>query len=104
MNTREYAVELRKVADFLDSRPEFELEVYEDGSKVFNFYDKKLFVDAAKALGNATKSYTSYDDFCLTSKSANVVLSIARDKVCKKVVTFECEALFSPEEESALGA
>ncbi len=102
MNTREYAVELRKVADFLDLRPEFKLETYEKGTKVFNFYDKKLFVDAAKALGDATKSYTSYDDFRLTAKNANVVLSIARDKVCRKVVTYDCEPLFSAEEVEAL--
>jgi hypothetical protein len=102
MNTREYAVELRKAADFLDTRPAFELESYEKGTTRFTFWDKALFVAAAKALGNAKKEYTPYDDLRLTSTQAKVVLSIARDKVCRKIVTFECDPLFTPEEEKEL--
>ena len=68
MNTREYAVEMRKIADFLDSRPEFEIGSGETGEKTFRFWDKELFVKAAKALGDAKKKVTSYEDFQLKSK------------------------------------
>jgi len=102
MNTREYAVELRKAADFLDTRPAFKLESYETGTTRFTFWNKASFVAAAKAIGDAKKEYTSFDDLLLTSKHAKVVLSIARDKVCRKIVTFECDPLFTPEEEKEL--
>ena len=97
-NTREYAVEMRKIAEFLDSRPEFEIDICETGEIRFYFYDKESFVKAAKALGDAEKKVTSYEDFQLVSKHAKVTLSIPRDKVCRKVVTYDCEPLFSAEE------
>ena len=100
MNTREYAVEIRKIADFLDSRPEFDIAC--DGAKLFYFWDKELFVKAAKALGDAEKKVTPSEEFQLESKHAKVILSIARDKVCRKVVTYDCEPLFSAEEVEAL--
>ena len=102
MNTREYAIEIRKVADFLDSRQAFELPSYMQGQTLISYWDKEPFVNAAKALGDAAKEYTVYNDLHLTSKHAKVILSIARDKVCKKTVTYDCEALFSPEEVEAL--
>jgi len=101
MNTREYAVEIRKIADFLDSRPEFDIAC-ETGAKLFYFWDKELFVKAAKALGDAEKKVTSCENFQLVSKHAKVTLSIPRDKVCRKVVTYYCEPLFSAEEVEAL--
>jgi hypothetical protein len=94
MNSRELAVELRNVANFLDTRPEFELPSYYKAKQYITFWDKQEFIEAAKSLGDATKDYTDYD-FQLTSKHAPVVFSIARDKVCKKTVTFDCEPLFS---------
>jgi hypothetical protein len=104
--SRELAAELIKYAEFLLSKPEFDL----DGIAVFNkefslmYYNKELFVAAAKALGNATKSYDGgeYANFNLTSTEVPVRLSISRDKVCRKVVSYECEPLFSAEEVEAL--
>src|SRR5580698_7221622 len=104
--TRELATELRMYADFLDSKPEFNTtcgaNLYSDMS--IGFYDKEEFVAAAKALGNAKKSYTDgeYAQFSLTSTEAPVRISISRDKVCTKKVIFECEPLFSPEEVETL--
>ncbi len=109
MNTREYAVELRKAADFLDSRPEFEVEtgiyVSLDPARAHaGFYNKENFLQAAKALGNTTKKYTEgeYGKLELTSTESSFAINISRDKVCKKIVTYDCEALFSPEEVEAL--
>ena len=113
MKTREYAVELRKIADFLDSRPEFEIGHFFFSPKTTysKFYahasydDKQVFVAAVKALGDYTKKYTGNTDYSkleVTAKAYPLELSIPRDKVCKKIVTFDCEPLFSESEIEAL--
>ena len=101
-NSREAAKTLRAIAEFLDSRPEFELEYY--NPSIFSFYSKETFVVAAKAIGNATKSVDEgeYAQFKLTSDLAPVVLTIQRDRVCKKEIKYDCEPLFSSEEVNAL--
>jgi hypothetical protein len=98
MTTREYAAGLRKIADFLDSRPEFETDIAPSLS--LYYYHKEKFIVAAKALGSATKIFSDgdYAMLRLTAKDAPVTLGIQRDKVCKKTVTYDCEPLFSPEE------
>jgi hypothetical protein len=103
IDTREAAKKLREIADFLDSRPMFSLEYFNPG--YFSFYDKAQFVAAAKAIWDATKSTkegVAYADFRLTSKHAPITLSIARDKVCRKTVKYECEPLFTSEEMESL--
>ena len=102
IDTREAAKKLREIADFLDSRPTFSLEYFNPG--FFSFYDKAQFVAAAKAIGDATKSANKgeYADFSLTSKRVPITLSIARDKVCRKTVKYECEPLFTSEEMESL--
>ena len=109
MNTREYSIELRKIADFLDSRPEFrvELGIYTSLNPAHSniaFYNKSNFTEAAKALGSATKKYTEgdYAKLELISTEIPLSLTIPRDKVCKKTVVFDCEPLFSAEEVEAL--
>ena len=102
--TREYAVELRKAADFLDSRPEFDVEciICFGNDRVTNttYYNKEKFLAAAKALGAAKKSYTDgeYAKFRLTVEDFPFSIDISRDKVCKKTVVYDCEPLFSSEE------
>ena len=102
IDTREAAKKLREIADFLDSRPTFSLDYFNPG--YFSFYDKAQFVAAAKAIGDATKSVNNgeYADFSLTSKRAPITLTIPRDKVCRKIVKYECDPLFTPEEIESL--
>ncbi len=112
MNTREYAVELRKVADFLDSRPDFTIDsgVFfqecKDGIKTnLSYWNKEKFVEAVKAVGPSTKHYTD-GEFArleiIVGDCPNISLTISRDRVCKKIVTFDCEPLFSESEVEAL--
>lgn len=104
LTTRIYAENLRKLADYLDSIPEF--EVTYDSSKSFHFYSKEKFVTAVKAVGNATKRYTPVDNYpeLVVSPTAfpKMDLRISRDSVCKKIVTYDCEPLFSAEELGSL--
>jgi hypothetical protein len=113
MKTREVAKTLRGFADFLDARPEFDtegvvsfLEGYskEEPHAYINFYDKGKFVEAVKSIGNATKTYTDgdYPKLEVTADAFPIKLSISRDKVCRKIVQFECDPLFSEEEVRSL--
>ena len=107
-NTRELAEVLRKTAAFLDSKDSFEVEglfCIASEKPSLSYYDKGRFVAGVKAMGRATKRYGDgdYAQLYVTSTEFPLTLSISRDKVCKKKVTFECEALFSSEEEDALG-
>jgi hypothetical protein len=113
MRTRELAVELRKFADYLDSRPEFKNETllffpkttYGEQYVHMSYDDKTQFVEAVKAMGSSTKEYTGDSDFAklnVRAKDYPLELSISRDKVCRKVVKFECDPLFSEEELEAL--
>ncbi len=112
MNTQELVNIFRSFADFLESRPDFDtegcvsvLDGYKESPHVYvNFYDRDKFVAAVKALGNATKKYTDgdYPKLEVTADAFPIKLSISRDKVCKKTVTFDCEPLFSEEEVRSL--
>jgi hypothetical protein len=111
MNTLELAEGLRRVASFLDSRPTFDLDgsVYVTNSEHFQearlyFYEKEKFIAISKIFGTAVKKVTEgeYAEFTLKSSVGPVSVSISRDKVCKKVVKFECDPLFTAEEINAL--
>ncbi len=109
MRTRELAVELRNFADYLDSRPEFKNETliffpkttYGEQYMHMSYDDKPQFVEAVKALGSSTKKYTGDSDYAkleVQAKDYPLTITIPRDKVCRKVVKFECDPLFSEEE------
>lgn len=99
LTSHEYAAELHKAAAYLESRPEFNTEQY-SFSAYLSFYDRDKFIVAAKAIGTAKKEFTdgSYPELMLNVVGAPIRLSIARDKVCKKTVTYDCLPLFSEEE------
>ena len=105
MKSRELSKILRNVADYLDGRPEFKgvghafLSDY-DKRLDLEFDDKNGFVEAAKSMGDSKKEYTDgeYGKLVLRFKNAPLDIKISRDKVCKKIVTFDCEPLFSKEE------
>lgn len=107
MDTRKLAEALRNAATYFDSLDNFDVESYamviekkEGVTFSIGFYTKDKFVTAVKALGNVTKLYTEgeYSQLVVTARDFPVSVSIQRDKVCKKVVKFECEPLFSVEE------
>lgn len=102
-NTRDYAAKLRRVADFLDSRPEFEIDW--EFSEQLSFYSKDKFVAAVKALGSAKKTYTEgeHGNLIVTPEAfPEFSIRIQRSSVCRKVVKFECDPLFSEDEVEAL--
>lgn len=105
-DTRELAEALRNTAAFLDSIDNFKTDgifcIVDTPS--LSYYEKDKFVAGVKAVGDATKSYDSgeYANLNVTAKAFPFKLTISRDKVCRKVVKFECDPLFTAEEVEAL--
>lgn len=106
-NSHELATRMANLADFLKKKPVFELEnggllsAY-SGRLSFSFDGKEQFVAAVKAVGEGTKEYSdpdaTYSELTYKAKWAPITFTIPRDRVCKKVVTYDCEPLFSAEE------
>jgi hypothetical protein len=109
-SSKEMAQRLRTIAEFLEDKDEFPMDFYggylspTDGKFSISFEDKKKFTQAVKSIGSAAKHYTEGDHskLVISADYAPIELNISRDKVCKKVVRYDCEPLFSPEEVEAL--
>ena len=114
MTTRELEVTLRSFADYLSTIPEFDVEgcvsIMEGSSTTPGPYvhvpiwDRDKFIAAVKAIGSSKKFYTEgdYAELQVTAEAFPIKLSINRDKVCLKTITYDCEPLFSAEEVEAL--
>ena len=101
-DTRELAEVLRNTAAFLDSIDNFETDglfcIVDTPS--LTYYERDKFVAGVKAVGDATKSYGSgeYANLNVTAKAFPFKLTISRDKVCIKKVTYDCQPLFTEDE------
>lgn len=106
MTSYAYAQRLREIADFLLSRPEFEVV---NGPYMFQmYYDKDKFMAAALSLGSGKKEFTegAWPEVKFHPNDyPEIMLSIPRDKVCRKVqdVVWDCEPFLSQAEEAQLG-
>jgi hypothetical protein len=101
MTSHEYAERLRKISDFLLTRPSVE---FGHGDKeVLYFYGKEEFVAAVKAMGSG-KKYFSNDYFNFLCEAVPLELYANRSTVCRKVrdAEYECDPLFTNEEVEAL--
>jgi len=108
LDSHDLADELRKAADFLSGKKAFPLEgilcitpsYNQEFSCSLSYYTKDIFVEAVKAFGNSTKRYGTgaYANFYVTSTEMPLSLEICRDKVCRKITTYECDPLFSEDE------
>ena len=90
---------LRELADLLESKPEFPLPwlTDTDGKPIWfaclRVWNLEELRDIAKKIGSCSKRYS--DDYFELVKTLPSGLELAyycdREKVCKKVVTYECE-------------
>src|SRR5581483_3112973 len=105
MTSHDYAVELRRIADELESRPEFDLPDYTRKAYVsFSYFsDKGRFISAVRALGSLSKDFSD-KTYLRVSKSlgttASIDMNVNRDSVCRLVreAEYECEPLLNAEE------
>lgn len=98
MNNNQTLIDgLRLAADFLESKPE--MPVLPRQSIYFRIWDKSALKEAARHLGSFTKVFT--DQYFELHKPINEAIDvqayIAREQVCKKIVTWDC-----PDDEALL--
>ncbi len=101
----QFVSELRKLADVLEAMGDAE---------PFNI-SKTLYISAFSKDGLLAelKRYGGVWDKCLSlggedihlvSREMPITLCIQRDKLCRKTVTYECEPMFSPDDEKEIDA
>jgi hypothetical protein len=92
---------LRKLADLLETSDEIALESREF---YFSAYTKEELLKHIKFFGGIWDKSLGFGetDIHLTSRELPLLISIPRDKVCRKTVTYDCEPMFSPDDEKEL--
>lgn len=99
---KQFAETLAKLAEFYRGAPEGLdkpiLRIY--------VYGKEELLKWIRAIGGTwTKETTAYDDINFESKRIpGFSVQIPRDRICRKVVTWDCEPLLSKEEEEEVAA
>jgi hypothetical protein len=96
LSNSEFAATLRATADLYDTHPD--LPQLHTTIYVFNKAD---LLRALKAIGGRfTKEFGDYQARYNSQAIPGLTVSIDRDKVCRKVVTWDCEPLLSDEEQA----
>lgn len=101
MKSHEYAKQIKATAERMLASPEVELDT---GPYLFiNFYDKERFMSAVRAFGSGDKKYSECD-FRYSPHGTCMTMTIARNKVCRKIQEekWECEPILSEQEVEAL--
>jgi hypothetical protein len=107
MQSHEYARNLQRAAEFLLSKPEFDIP---NRPILWASYwsNKESFLAAVRALGNGKKQYKDSSLHFTVPIIGDVTfdLEISRSAVCRKVQEekWECEPLLSDEEEAIVDA
>ena len=106
MNSHELARKWIDVAERLLDKPAFALPDYEDGERSINYFsDKKEFLNAIRSLGSGEKDLSDLN-YMKFRPFSGLYIAVNRETVCRKVqeVKWECEPLFSPEEQAVFDA
>ena len=113
VTSRDYAKQIRFLADALDAAPEFTLPNYSDvhyrecGIEHLRYYDEKnAFLSAVRAMG-AGRKVTTDSSVSLVAANGLLHISVNRDAVCRLVkpaqpAEYECEPLLSQAEEAQI--
>lgn len=100
---QQYIAGLRKLADVLTHS---DLPMSTHHNLYVSVADKDELLRYIRTLGGILDKSIGFggDDIHLKSRTMPIMLSIPRDKVCRKTVTYDCEPMFSPDDEKELDA
>lgn len=99
MTNKQFSMKLRLVADVYEHA---EIEDLSQASLSMYVTSKKAVIDLVKSIGGKfTKSMDEYN-YRLNSERLGITIVAPRDKFCKKIVTYECEPLFSKEDDAEI--
>ena len=94
---------LRNLADLLEKEPVPDLEA----SRFYlHVYTKEDLLKHLRYFGGRRNKRLGFggDDIYMESDRLPVAICVPRDKVCRKVVTYDCEPMFSPDDEKEIDA
>lgn len=107
MDSHEYALELKKAAEFLLSRPRLDkMATYTEVPSIYlTYYSKEEFIAAVRAMGAGEKQIDDSEVTFIPRGAPVLRLSAARSLCCRKIQDekWECEPLLSDDETAALG-
>lgn len=97
----QFVAGLRKLADLLETSEDAPLE---SQNLYLGAYDKDELLKLVRFFGGVWDKSFGFreEDIHLTSRELPILISIPRDKVCRKTVTYDCEPMFSPDDEKEL--
>lgn len=105
--SHDYAKFLREQADFLESRPAFNLPSEDRTTMTFlHYYEKEPFIAAVKAVGAGKKEFTENEVTFRVERTWGLVeLHAPRRTVCRLVraAEYDCDPFLTPAEEAVLG-
>ncbi len=92
---------LRKLADLLENSDE---NPFHSSTFYLGVYAKDELLKQVRFFGGVWDKSLGFrdEDIHLTSRELPILISIPRDKVCRKTVTYDCEPMFSPDDEKEL--
>lgn len=113
-SSRTLAANLRKLADWLDAKPEFPVTSDTASNGYQNFHtDKESFLKAVRSLGAGKKvnGLIGKSELRFEAQAPDgtaFAVEVFRSAVCKLVkpaqeAVYSCEPLLSPEEDAVLG-
>lgn len=103
MTSEEYAAQLRSIADLYEANPAlpigFGLSIYLDSKEQVRSVLKMVGGKWSKEIRCCS---TDYHVIVFTHIATGLCAQVPRDKVCRKVLRYECEPIMTPEEEAEL--
>lgn len=113
--SRTLALNLRKLADWLDSKPEFPVMDVVAGPPYQSYHgNKDAFIAAVRAIGSGTKGKGVLDSYLrfeanTCPEGTEYSLQVNRESVCTLIkpaqpAVYDCEPLLSQAEEAEIGA
>lgn len=105
MKNIEYVKKLRALADKLEELGE--VQGLEPANICIYQFNKETLASIIRALGGKWNKIVlcpdkDYSAINFTSEKYPVVITISRDRVCKKTINYDCEPIFAPGEDDAL--
>ncbi len=100
----EFVRGLRKLADIIEAQDGEPTNISK--TLYVSVYNKAALLTEIKRYGGVWHKSLSYggENIQLTSRELPVLISVPRDKVCRKTVRYDCEPMFSPDDEKEIDA
>jgi hypothetical protein len=102
MDNAQFAAQLRQWADLYEKHPElprgYGVIIYATGKEEV----KKTITLIGGKWSKSISGSEDYQSVNFTHVQTGLVCNVSRDRVCRKIVSYDCDPIMSPEEEAEL--